>query len=258
MDGNLELLKALRAMGKAFVDGWTCAYAAKNGRLDILKWARSNGAPWDKWTCAYAAERGALDVLKWAHANGCPMDEWTCAYAAKDGRMDVLRWARSVGCPFTEAAVDYAQEARHYDVVAYLRNERQAPSRPEVPVEQATQATQAPPSRPENTVTLYGIERTRYSDKCRNLRTWLEMLAHNPPHDRDKGVGSRLKEHFPGREGRWLADLYGELSYVTHEWTGLGDPEWLNAAEDVARNNFLPPWYRRSANVRRPRNKRRG
>lgn len=251
------LLKALKARGTAFVDAWTCAYAAKNGRLDILRWARANGAPWDKWTCAHAAESGALEALKWAHANGCPMDEWTCAYAAKEGRMDVLRWARSVGCPFNGIAVDYAEEAKHYDVVAYLRDElarRQAPS-PEAPRQQAAQG---PPSRPASRVTLYGDDRTRYVEKCRNLRFWLEMLAHDPPHDRNKGVGSRLKAHFPGRGGVWLADLYGEMSNVFHKWESLGDPEWLNAADAAARNNFLPPCYTRSANVRRPRNKRRG
>lgn len=260
LDGDFELLKALRARGKEFVDGWTCAYAAKNGRLDILRWARANGAPWDRWTCAHAAESGAMEALKWAHANGCPMDEWTCAYAAKEGRMDVLRWARSVGCPFTETAVDYAEEAKHYDVVAYLRDERtrrQAPLH-EAPRQQAAYATQGPPSRPDSRVTLYGDDRTRYVEKCRNLRFWLEMLAHDPPHDRDKGVGSRLKAHFPGRGGVWLADLYREMSNVFHKWTSLGDPEWLNAADSAARNNFLPPCYTRSANVRRPRNKRRG
>lgn len=267
LDGDLELLKALKARGKEFVDGWTCAYAAKNGRLDILMWARANGAPWDKWTCAYAAESGALDVLKWAHANGCPMDEWTCAYAAKDGRMDVLRWARSVGCPFTEAAVDYARDARHYDVVAFLRDERLAPSgsvhreRPEIGTVDVPreQPARTPPARPGAPFTLFGDARSRYVEKCRDLRSWLETLAHDPSHDRQKGVQRRLKAHFPGRGGRWLADLFHEMCDVAHnQWTSRGDPAWLHAAEAAARNNFVPPCCRRAANERRPRNRRRG
>jgi len=49
--------------------------AAKGGHLEVLKWARENGCPWDEWTCAYAAEGGHLEVLKWARENGCPWDE---------------------------------------------------------------------------------------------------------------------------------------------------------------------------------------
>ena len=51
------------------------AYAAEDGRLEVLQWARANGCPWDKWTCERAAEGGHLEVLQWARANGCSWDE---------------------------------------------------------------------------------------------------------------------------------------------------------------------------------------
>ena len=44
---------------------------ARNGHLEVLRWARANGCQWDERTCYAAAERGHLDVLKWARANGC-------------------------------------------------------------------------------------------------------------------------------------------------------------------------------------------
>ena len=62
---------------------YTCAYAASNNHLEVLKWARENGCPWNDWTCLYAAQNGHLEVLKWVRENGCPWDEDTCAYAAK-------------------------------------------------------------------------------------------------------------------------------------------------------------------------------
>ncbi len=43
-------------------DEWTRAYAAREGRLGVLQWARSQGCPWDKLTCSYAASRGHLEV----------------------------------------------------------------------------------------------------------------------------------------------------------------------------------------------------
>ena len=52
--------------------------AAEGGHLEVLQWARANGAPWDEWTCAGAAEGGHLEVLQWARANGAPWDERTC------------------------------------------------------------------------------------------------------------------------------------------------------------------------------------
>ena len=57
----------------------TCFAAADHGHLDVLKWLRENGCPWDEETCAYAARGGHLEVLKWARENGCPWDEDTCA-----------------------------------------------------------------------------------------------------------------------------------------------------------------------------------
>jgi hypothetical protein len=53
----------------------TGAPAALGGHLEVLKWARENGCPWDELTCAWAAKSGHIEVLKWARANGCP-DEY--------------------------------------------------------------------------------------------------------------------------------------------------------------------------------------
>ena len=36
-----------------------------NGNLELAKWLRANGCPWDRWSCAFAAGNGRLEVLKW-------------------------------------------------------------------------------------------------------------------------------------------------------------------------------------------------
>ena len=46
----------------------TCAYAAQNGHLEVLQWARQNGCEWTSLTCTYAAENGHLEVLQWARS----------------------------------------------------------------------------------------------------------------------------------------------------------------------------------------------
>ena len=99
--GHLEVLKWLRENGCPW-DEETCRYAAYGGHFEVLKWARANDCPWDKTTCTRAAEGGQLEVLKWARANGCPWDEDTCAYAALNGHLELLKWARANGCPWSE------------------------------------------------------------------------------------------------------------------------------------------------------------
>jgi len=97
--GSLEVLKWVRVNGCPW-DSQTCSNAARNGHLEILQWLRTNGCPWDRWTCAYAAWNGHLEILQWARANGCPWDKRTCSHAAQNGHLKILQWARTNGCPW--------------------------------------------------------------------------------------------------------------------------------------------------------------
>lgn len=45
---------------------------ARNGHLERLQWARTNGCPWNELTCTYAAEGRHLALLQWVRDNGCP------------------------------------------------------------------------------------------------------------------------------------------------------------------------------------------
>ena len=62
--------------GVRFWNKWTCAYAAKGGHLEVLKWLRDPNLPggpvdWDTMTCACAAKGGQLEVLKWLRDPNC-------------------------------------------------------------------------------------------------------------------------------------------------------------------------------------------
>ena len=97
--GHLEILKWAHSNGCPW-DRWTCMNASENGHLEVLEWAISQKCPWDEWTCYYAAENNHLNILEWAHSNGCPWDEWTCVSAAENGHLEVLMWAIENGCPW--------------------------------------------------------------------------------------------------------------------------------------------------------------
>jgi hypothetical protein len=119
--GRLELLKYLKSnqrisIAGAFSLSWR---VAKEGHLDVLKWAHENGCPWGESTCSAAADEGHLDVLKWARQNGCPWDESTCKAAAEGGHLECLKWLRNNGCPWDNRTRLYAAERGHHHVLMW-------------------------------------------------------------------------------------------------------------------------------------------
>ena len=68
--------------------------------MEILKWLRSEGCPWDEDACSCAAVNGHLEALKWLRSEGCPWDESACEWAARESHLDVLQWAIDNGCRY--------------------------------------------------------------------------------------------------------------------------------------------------------------
>jgi len=97
-----------------------CEQAAKDGNLNLLKWARANGALWNVRVCATAAIYGQLECIKWARANGAPFDKWTCTFAAMEGHINVLQWVRANGAPWDEDTFKYAYNNHRYDTLNWL------------------------------------------------------------------------------------------------------------------------------------------
>jgi len=52
--------------------GRVCAATAGSGLLHVLKWARSQGCPWDVRVVNKAIICGRSHVFGWTLANGCP------------------------------------------------------------------------------------------------------------------------------------------------------------------------------------------
>ena len=45
---------------------------------------RANGCPWNWDTCYEAVDQGHVEVLRWARENGAPWDTWTRDLAAAE------------------------------------------------------------------------------------------------------------------------------------------------------------------------------
>src|SRR5579872_7408083 len=86
-----------------------CTNAAYEGYLDILIYLRKSKCDWGWETCAYAALNGHLEVLKWTRvcetddsdakgypfgvAHRCDWNYMTCECAASEGHLEILKWA---------------------------------------------------------------------------------------------------------------------------------------------------------------------
>ena len=107
-NGNVELVKFLRGKGCPW-DEMTCWRAAEYGHLECLKYAHENGCPWNEKSCCWAAKNGHLECLKYAHENGCPWDGETCSFAAENGHLECLKYAHENECPGSESYAHHLQ-----------------------------------------------------------------------------------------------------------------------------------------------------
>ena len=127
--GNLEMLQWLRARKPWPVpwDRWPMWYAAAQGHVHIILWARAQDppAPWNFSACTIAATCGQLDSLKCLRSFDPPC-EWTVdasAAAAERGIIDVLEWMRSQKppCPWDESLCNRSAAHGQLDAIKWAR-----------------------------------------------------------------------------------------------------------------------------------------
>ena len=75
---KLELLKWAREEKKCKWNGWTIDAAAEQGNLEMAKYCVANECAISTLTCAFAAKNGQLECLKYLHEDAkAPWDEYT-------------------------------------------------------------------------------------------------------------------------------------------------------------------------------------
>jgi len=123
-NGNLEMVKYCVA-NECPIDEMACAYAARNGHLECLKYLREEGkAPWDWKTASRAAQNGHLHILeylverKYDQYHEC---ELACQYAATLGHVDCLKYLHETAkAPWESRAVRKAHENGNDECLQYL------------------------------------------------------------------------------------------------------------------------------------------
>jgi hypothetical protein len=109
-------------------------WAAKNGRLDVLKWGFEQGrcsAVKLLFLWASAASHGHLNILKWAHENGYTWDEWVYISAAEHGHLHVIKWVYELGYPWDKHTCSFAMINNHFNTVQWVV-QKKLPAKSEV------------------------------------------------------------------------------------------------------------------------------
>lgn len=148
---RLDWARRRGALERSHADAMVCPYAAGDGELQTLRFAREElRLPCDSVSFSRAAEGGHLHCLRYLHENGCPKsrsafsmaakgghlhvleylriemgltpdptDEGICETAARQGRRDILEWAHSnFGCAWGRTC-EYAAAEGHLACLQY-------------------------------------------------------------------------------------------------------------------------------------------
>ena len=111
-EGRLDVLKWLFEKGCPISRNLCASGAMISGHVHILQWMKDNGitGEWRYYHMYSAANRGRLEVVKWLRADGCPWDEKACLFAGSCKSWDTLQYLVDNKCPgWEKAAITYAE-----------------------------------------------------------------------------------------------------------------------------------------------------
>lgn len=123
---TVALLEWMRSIGYMWNE-YTCAYAAENGYLEVLKYLFAKGCSWNITVGHSAARYGQLDVLKWLFENrfsnekGISFDTHTPTYAAEGGHVEVVELLWGINCPWSTAFCGWAAMKGHINILEWSR-----------------------------------------------------------------------------------------------------------------------------------------
>jgi hypothetical protein len=123
------LLEWMREEKKCEWDEWTTSRAAEQGNLEMVKYCVANQCPVNGSACAYAAKSGHLECLKYLHEEAkAPWDFFTAILAAKNGQLHILEYlVERKYDHFVERACENAAMHGYLDCLKYLHETAKAP-----------------------------------------------------------------------------------------------------------------------------------
>lgn len=123
--GKLDLLKKIQELNPSlFADSWDMLLfnATKKGHLDIVQWV-SDKMPLNSAVIGWATRSGQLNVLKWAREKGFPWEPRSCWKAVASGNLELLQWSLLNGCSWKEESslINAAASSGNLEMVKWIR-----------------------------------------------------------------------------------------------------------------------------------------
>ena len=103
--------------------------AARNGRLEIIKYLHSEGVPLDRNLCFYTVRSGNIELIEWLIEKGCIVDEHLIISAVIRGNLKIVKWLRSLNppCMLSKHAFFMAAEYNRLEILIYLKEQGLTP-----------------------------------------------------------------------------------------------------------------------------------
>lgn len=105
MNGDIGIFEWLKKNGVPVTDNCYSAsiMAAMKGNKNLLMWLHNENL-WGPHTMCGAISSNNLELVKWLRTKGCPWDEYACECAAINTKnIDLLKWLIENGCPYNKS-----------------------------------------------------------------------------------------------------------------------------------------------------------
>jgi len=118
--GQLEILKWFHKRG-LMLDSFACATASRKGHWDIVQWLRSLDppCPWSGDEITFAWEQKRVDMVKWARSQGCELDDDYLTETVQIAYLELREWIEAnkdhISCPIPEDWVRFTFDPRKDD-----------------------------------------------------------------------------------------------------------------------------------------------
>lgn len=122
---NIEFLEYLHNI-KPIKEGRYLTPSLKNGSKIVIEWGISRLIPLSPNHCYKAAAKGNLELLKWLRSVGCPWDEKVLISACKGGNIELFEYileefiSNGYAIAFDYRYMEAAARGNHLEMVEYL------------------------------------------------------------------------------------------------------------------------------------------
>jgi hypothetical protein len=127
VSGDLEMLRWAREQGAQWEDDSILAVAAGSGNVELAAWVQQQpGVVVDSSAMTAAAKSGDIAMCEHLHLQQCSSCPDAACAAAEGWHWDTLRWLQEHGCPWHQSVCNSIAESGELEVLQWVREQQGA------------------------------------------------------------------------------------------------------------------------------------